>query len=261
MTSALRGFGWGLGARVDKETFERARAWISMPHRDFDFRALVSYIFVHTFVATGREWSALEQGRRAWIERRHSREADAAEQFDYLDTLIEQFDPKNWKETAAPDGTLTVRSGFRPSIAALRVWPITSSELTPSSATPPATATPPADFGPSLAIPSAAIIPLWTAIGAAHKKRDLQLALTRCWSGGNSNRRSHPTKSPVCRRLEQRCCKRKPRSVISRPGLFRWSALWSYRSYGRWPAAGPRISPEVRYLIALSCPTLAFETA
>lgn len=105
MTSALRGFGWGLGTRVDEEKFEHARAWISMPHRDIDFRALVSYIFVHKFVATGREWSALEQGRRAWIERRHSRGADAAEQLDYLDTLIEQFDRKNWKETAAPDGT------------------------------------------------------------------------------------------------------------------------------------------------------------
>src|SRR5215469_8533113 len=26
-------------------------------------------------------------------------------------------------------------------------------------------------------------------------KKDLQLALTRCWSGGDSNRRSHPTES------------------------------------------------------------------
>src|SRR5215469_10390604 len=33
--------------------------------------------------------------------------------------------------------------------------------------------------------------------------------MTRWWSGGNTNRRSHPTKSPVCRRLEQRYCKRK----------------------------------------------------
>jgi hypothetical protein len=106
MTSALRGFGWGLGTRVDKEKIEHARAWFSMPHRDIDFRALVSYMFVHAFIATGREWSALERGRRAWIERRHARGADAAEQFDYLDTLIEQFDPKNWKETAALDGTL-----------------------------------------------------------------------------------------------------------------------------------------------------------
>src|SRR5215472_12755073 len=33
------------------------------------------------------------------------------------------------------------------------------------------------------------------------QKRDLQLALTRCWSGGDSNSRSHPTKSLVFRRI------------------------------------------------------------
>jgi hypothetical protein len=41
-------------------------------------------------------------------------------------------------------------------------------------------------------------------------KRDRQFALTRCWSGGDSNRRSHPTES-LC--LSSYCTRKRDRAV------------------------------------------------
>jgi hypothetical protein len=39
-------------------------------------------------------------------------------------------------------------------------------------------------------------------------KADRGFALTRCGSGGDSNRRSHPTKSLICRRIGVPLCDR-----------------------------------------------------
>ncbi len=48
-------------------------------------------------------------------------------------------------------------------------------------------------------------------------KADRRFAPTRWWSGGNSNRRSHPTKCLVCCRIGTDLFNRKLRRVTPRP--------------------------------------------
>ena len=57
--------------------------------------------------------------------------------------------------------------------------------------------------------------------GLAFKKheRDRRFAATRCWSSGDSNRRSHPTRSLVCGRVMRFVCQRKLRDELRAFGL------------------------------------------
>lgn len=83
-----------------------ATNWHGLPHRRLEFMTVV----VEVFARSKGKWTALEAARQHWVEIR--KRPEVARYGEFLDALIAQFDPANWKFTETAVGGL--KCEFRP---------------------------------------------------------------------------------------------------------------------------------------------------
>lgn len=82
---------------VSRESHE----FVKMEHRANDFLRVAVYVFAKT----GLDWPAMEAARQRWLAGLGAMPEGRFR--DWIEQLVAQFDPMNWKRATAPDGETT----------------------------------------------------------------------------------------------------------------------------------------------------------